>query len=189
MKVVSGECQSGKTTLLINEAIKDENHIIVVRDNLRLRYLKNRILEKFNIEAKIITYPTFRNDYFGRGRAPGDKIVKNFYIEDFNDIIDRAFPNCNISMINFTSSEHLLPVIFSKMSSKALYDAEEYWNKALEVSNINLCNYNALLIHEMGQIAAHRRVLASDIDNMRTNIENYNNLPWFKKLFSKIKEI
>lgn len=177
MKVVSGEPQSGKTTLLINEAIKDVNHVIVVRDKQRLVYLENRILEKFNIKANIITYPVFRNDYFGKGRGPSDTKSKNFYIEDFDNIIERAFPNCNISMINFTSDQHLLPVMFTKTESRAFY------NQTLVRSNINLCNYNGLLISENSKLTQKNKILSEHNFQLMKQISNQNK----PSLFTAVK--
>lgn len=188
MKIISGERASGKTTELLNAAVDDPKAVIVVRDHNRLTTLKNRVLEKFNKEINIITYPDFRNLYFGKGFCPslGERSLRNFYIEDFDSIIDRAFPACNIKIVNLSSDEHFFPVWWSKMSSTALKDHEEYFDKALKKANEKAINYNGVLIAENSETAKKLRLLNERHEHLKASIYAYNNLKWYERLFKPV---
>lgn len=179
MKIISGDPQSGKTHILLNTVFGVENAVIVVADNNRKNLLDYQLLDRFEIQVDVITIKTFMASHVGRGRMRGSDKECNYFFEDFNDCIEIAFTCCNIQMLNLTPDIHL-QYIPNPSVGNMRYISD------LQSSRKALIKKNESLFKDLGKMQNSYNTMFCEVKDYRDAVDEYNNLPWFKRMFARV---
>lgn len=184
MKIIAGEIGSGKTAKLIEGIADSENPLVISVTQQRADLLKETIKRKLGREVQTISL----NGYLSGNSLRGSSIKYEVFIDDLECILDSiVYPNHKLKCVAVTPDE-----ILYNIRDKSSYDKMENTElvKRLEQANKDYIDVAEQLLETNKKHLSLFDRYESTLDRMfklQNRIVNYNNLPWYKRIFRKVK--